>query len=94
MVGTYVNHALTDMSLFLGTLESLKNQKKDVTEMRKGSECGIGFENWGDFQEGDQVQCYEEQKTKEIHMIEIEKPLAGACEGTRGSFVRQPYSQR
>ncbi|KAF7504726.1 hypothetical protein GJ744_001795 [Endocarpon pusillum] len=46
-----------------GTLESLKNQKKDVTEMRKGSECGIGFENWGEFQEGDQVQCYEEQKT-------------------------------
>jgi translation initiation factor IF-2 len=47
----------------LGTLDSLKNVKKDVTEMRKGSECGMGFENWDDFREGDQVQCYEEQKT-------------------------------
>ncbi|ERF74867.1 hypothetical protein EPUS_03251 [Endocarpon pusillum Z07020] len=49
--------------VYNGTLDSLKNQKKDVTEMRKGSECGMGFENWGEFEEGDQVQCYEEQKT-------------------------------
>ena len=47
----------------LGTLNSLKNVKKDVTEMRKGSECGIGFENWEEFEEGDQIQCYEEEKT-------------------------------
>jgi translation initiation factor IF-2 len=51
------------MILFLGTLNSLKNVKKDVTEMRKGSECGMGFDGWEDFREGDQVQCYEEQKT-------------------------------
>lgn len=58
-----LNHAQTNTSPLLGTLNSLKNQKKDVTEMRKGSECGMGFENWGDFREGDQVQCYEEQNT-------------------------------
>lgn len=51
-------------STFLGSLNSLKNVKKDVSEMRKGSECGMGFEDWDGFQEGDQVQCYEEQKTK------------------------------
>lgn len=28
--------------------------------MRKGTECGMGFEGgWGDFLVGDQVQCYE-----------------------------------
>ena len=32
--------------------------------MRKGSECGIGFENWTDFKVGDQVQCYEEKVEK------------------------------
>lgn len=56
--GLYVNEMLA------GNLESLKNVKKDVTEMRKGSECGIGFEGWNDFQVGDQVQCYETREEK------------------------------
>lgn len=47
-------------TIFEGMLESLRNLQKDVTEMRKGSECGIGFEGWGDFQVGDVVQCYDE----------------------------------
>jgi translation initiation factor IF-2 len=47
-----------------GMLDSLKNVKKDVTEMRKGTECGMAFENWEDFQEGDQIQCFEEIKEK------------------------------
>ena len=46
----------------LGKLASLKNVKKDVTEMRKGTECGMGFEEWDAFQPGDKVQCYEEQR--------------------------------
>ena len=28
----------------VGIINSLKNVKKDVQEMRKGSECGMGFE--------------------------------------------------
>lgn len=49
-----------------GLLTSLKNQKKDVTEMRKGTECGLGFEDFVDFRPNDQVQCYEtiEEKRK------------------------------
>ena len=50
--------------LIEGTLSSLKNVKKDVTEMRKGTECGMSFENWTDFEQGDQVQCYEETSEK------------------------------
>ena len=48
----------------IGTMESLKNVKKDVMEMRKGSECGIGFEGWSNFQVGDQIQCYETKEEK------------------------------
>lgn len=44
----------------LGTITSLKNVKKDVTEMRKDTECGIGFEGWTGFAVGDHIQCYEE----------------------------------
>ncbi|KAF2429492.1 initiation factor 2 [Tothia fuscella] len=47
-----------------GSLHSLKNAKKDVMETRKGTECGMGFEGWTDFEVGDQVQCYEEHSEK------------------------------
>jgi len=32
--------------------------------MRKGTECGMGFESWEDFKVGDVVQCYEEKSEK------------------------------
>jgi small GTP-binding protein len=50
-------------TVYIGKLDSLKNVKKDVNEMRKGSECGMGFNSWADFEEGDQVQTYDEERT-------------------------------
>ncbi|KAI9367951.1 hypothetical protein BJX61DRAFT_260684 [Aspergillus egyptiacus] len=47
-------------TVYDGTISSLKNVKKDVTEMRKDTECGIAFEDWTEFAVGDQIQCYEE----------------------------------
>jgi translation initiation factor IF-2 len=38
----------------------LKHGKKDMTEMRKGTECGISFLDWEEFQVGDQIQAFEE----------------------------------
>ncbi|KAI9666266.1 MAG: hypothetical protein M1821_004201 [Bathelium mastoideum] len=46
-------------TVFDGTLSSLKNVKKDVSEMRKGTECGMSFEDWEDFRIGDKIQSYE-----------------------------------
>ncbi|KAL8844436.1 MAG: hypothetical protein Q9176_001346 [Flavoplaca citrina] len=51
--------------VFQGQLISLKNIKKDITEARKGMECGMSFENWSDFKEGDQVQSLEEKEVKQ-----------------------------
>lgn len=48
----------------LGLISSLKNVKKDVTEMRKDTECGMSFDGWGDFKAGDHIQCYEETQEK------------------------------
>ncbi|KAK2870564.1 hypothetical protein FQN49_003093 [Arthroderma sp. PD_2] len=45
--------------IYDGALSSLKNVKKDVTEMRKGTECGMAFEDWTDFAVGDEIQTYE-----------------------------------
>ena len=50
--------------IYIGMLKSLKNVKKDVTEMRKDSECGMAFEEWEEFREGDSVQCFEEIEEK------------------------------
>ncbi|KAH7395588.1 hypothetical protein BKA64DRAFT_674036 [Cadophora sp. MPI-SDFR-AT-0126] len=50
--------------VFDGTLASLKNVKKDIQEMKKGGECGMGFNDWFDFHVGDQVQSYEEKEEK------------------------------
>lgn len=48
--------------VYEGTISSLKSQKKDVQEMRKGTECGISFDDWTDFKAGDLLSCYEEKK--------------------------------
>lgn len=51
-------------TVYTGTVSSLKNVKKDVIEMRKGTECGIAFDGWEEMHEGDRVQCFEEISEK------------------------------
>jgi len=43
-----------------GIISTLKNQKKDVEQMRKDTECGISFAAFNDFKAGDRIQCYEQ----------------------------------
>ena len=43
----------------LGSLDTLKQLKKDVTEVRKGTECGLSFEDFEDICEGDVIQIFE-----------------------------------
>ncbi|KAI1804634.1 initiation factor 2 [Daldinia bambusicola] len=47
-----------------GKLETLKHLKKDVTEVNRGTECGVGFEHFQDFEVGDKIQAYEEIVTE------------------------------
>ncbi|KAF2685688.1 initiation factor 2, partial [Lentithecium fluviatile CBS 122367] len=62
--GTKARVLREDEVVFEGVISSLKNQKKDVDQMRKDTECGIAFEGWEDLQNGDKIQCYEEEKQK------------------------------
>ncbi|CAI2162834.1 17488_t:CDS:10 [Funneliformis geosporum] len=39
-----------------GSLETLKQMKKEVNEIKKGLECGISFEGFNGFKEGDSIQ--------------------------------------
>jgi len=44
--------------IFEGALESLRRFKDDVSEVRAGTECGIGVKNYNDVRVGDQIECY------------------------------------
>ncbi|KAF8321274.1 initiation factor 2 [Clavulina sp. PMI_390] len=46
--------------VFAGSLDTLRHIKKDITEARKGSECGLSICSFGAFVEGDKIQSYEE----------------------------------
>lgn len=43
--------------------------KKDVQEMRKGTECGVAFDGWEGFEVGDQIRTYEEKVEKRTLQI-------------------------
>ena len=42
-----------------GNLGQLKRYKDDVKEVKEGYECGMSFENYGDIQVNDAIECYE-----------------------------------
>ena len=42
-----------------GMLKTLRRFKDEVKEVREGTECGMGFENYNDIQENDMMECFE-----------------------------------
>jgi len=55
-----------------GKINSLKRFKEDVKEVLAGYECGIGIDRFNDFQAGDIIEAYTEEKVKAI----LEAPAA------------------
>ena len=45
--------------VYEGKISTLKHLRDDVREVTTGMECGLTFENWEDFKEGDVVEAYE-----------------------------------
>ena len=50
--------------IYQGELESLRRFKDDVSEVKAGTECGIGVKNYNDIQPGDQIEVYERVEIK------------------------------
>lgn len=48
--------------IYEGELESLRRFKDDVSEVRMGTECGIGVKNYTDVRPGDQIEVYERKE--------------------------------
>ena len=49
-----------------GKINSLKRFKEDVKEVLAGYECGIGIDRFNDFQEGDLIEAYVQEKVKAL----------------------------
>ena len=49
--------------IYEGELESLRRVKDDVSDVRSGTECGIGVRNYNDVRAGDLIEVFD---TKEI----------------------------
>lgn len=45
--------------IFSGELESLRRFKDDVSEVRAGTECGVGVKGYNDVRPGDQIEVYD-----------------------------------
>ncbi len=45
--------------IYEGELESLRRHKDDVSEVKAGTECGIGVKNYNDVKAGDQIEVFE-----------------------------------
>ena len=48
--------------LFDGPIDSLKRFQEDVAEVRSGFECGVGVSGFEDFEEGDVLEFYREER--------------------------------
>jgi len=48
--------------IYEGALESLRLFKDDVSEVKNGTECGIGVKNYNDVQPGDQIEVFERKE--------------------------------
>jgi translation initiation factor IF-2 len=45
-----------------GPVSSLKHEKDDVREVREGFECGVNIRGFSDFEVGDVLECFTEEK--------------------------------
>ncbi len=50
--------------IFEGNIDSLRRFKDDVSEVKVGTECGIGVVNYNDIKEGDQLEIFDKVEVK------------------------------
>ena len=48
--------------IYEGLTQSLRRFQDEVNEVRAGMECGIRVDGFGEFEEGDIIECYVEEK--------------------------------
>ena len=60
--GSMVRVTRDGQTLHEGTISSLRRFKEEVNEVANGYECGVGLANFTEFQEGDFLESYRQEK--------------------------------
>ncbi|KAL2943544.1 Translation initiation factor IF-2 chloroplastic [Bienertia sinuspersici] len=68
-------------TVHVGVLDSLRRVKETVDEVSTGLECGIGLEDYDDFEVGDKLQAFNSVQKKRT-LEEASAQVAAALEGT------------
>ncbi|XP_019455664.1 PREDICTED: translation initiation factor IF-2, chloroplastic-like isoform X2 [Lupinus angustifolius] len=66
--------------IHVGVLDSLKRVKEMVKEVNAGLECGLGLEDYNDWEEGDRVEAFNKVQKKRT-LEEASASMAAAVEG-------------
>ena len=65
--GARVRLVRDEVVIHEGELSQLKRFKDDAKEVKDGMECGMAFANYQDIQQGDMIECFENEKiTREL----------------------------
>ncbi|KAI0462754.1 hypothetical protein LJB42_003555 [Komagataella kurtzmanii] len=48
--------------IYRGHIDALKHERDDVAEVKKGMDCGVSLGRWQNFEEGDDIEVYEEKE--------------------------------
>ena len=51
-----------DVVIHQGELDSLRRFKDEVSEVKSGTECGIGIKNYKDIRAGDKVEVFDRKE--------------------------------
>jgi translation initiation factor IF-2 len=51
--------------IWSGKLSSLKRFKDDAREVKEGFDCGMAFEGFSDFKEGDVVEAFDTEEVRQ-----------------------------
>ena len=51
-----------EIVIFEGELDSLRRFKEDVSEVKNGTECGMGIKNYKDIKPGDKIEVYDRKE--------------------------------
>jgi translation initiation factor IF-2 len=51
-----------DIVIFEGELNSLRRFKDDVSEVKNGSECGMGIKNYKDIRPKDKIEVFDRKE--------------------------------
>ncbi|XP_077253831.1 translation initiation factor 2, small GTP-binding protein [Tasmannia lanceolata] len=84
MKGCGVRITRNGKTVYVGTLDSLRRVKEMVKEVNAGLECGIGVDDFLDWEVGDVIEAFnavKKQRTLEEASASVEAALAGAGVG-------------